>query len=70
MTARAVLLVVHTGRRAALAAAREIAARAVAGDLPDRTQGANHFHTHRVSPSWSRGVEPVVIIGGHRFFRL
>ena len=31
---------------------------------------ANHFHTHRVSPAWSRGVTPSAIIGNHRFFRL
>ena len=31
---------------------------------------ANHYHTHTVAPSWSRGKAPVKIIGGHRFFRL
>jgi len=31
---------------------------------------ANHYHTHGVKPSWSRGKTPVKIIGGHRFFRL
>jgi spore germination cell wall hydrolase CwlJ-like protein len=50
--------------------ARELAERAVAGQLEDITKGANHYHTHAVSPVWSRGVEPVIMIGNHRFFRL
>ena len=47
-----------------------IARRALAGTLSDPTGGANHFHTHAVSPPWSRGKQPTAIIGGHRFFRL
>ena len=31
---------------------------------------ANHYHTHRVSPRWSRGKAPVAIVGNHKFFRL
>jgi len=31
---------------------------------------ANHYHTHAVSPYWSKGKTPVKIIKGHRFFRL
>ena len=31
---------------------------------------ANHYHTHRVSPRWSRGKTPVKTIKNHRFFRL
>jgi N-acetylmuramoyl-L-alanine amidase len=50
--------------------ALEIAEAAIAGKLTDPTGGANHFHTNNVSPSWSRGVQPVAIIGRHRFFRL
>ena len=50
--------------------ALEIAERALEGTLKDPTNGANHFHTHAVSPSWSRGKQPVKIIGNHRFFRL
>lgn len=34
------------------------------------TGHANHYHTHGVRPSWSKGLKPVKIIGGHRFFRL
>jgi len=50
--------------------ALDIARNAINGTLQDRTNGANHFHTHAVRPSWSRGVTPVAMIGGHRFFRL
>jgi len=50
--------------------ALNIAERAITGILTDPTHGANHFHTHAVNPSWSRGVTPIAIIGNHRFFRL
>lgn len=33
------------------------------------TQGATHYHTHRVRPQWARGVNPVVKIGQHRFYK-
>lgn len=52
------------------AQALEIAERALAGNLEDPTGGANHFHTHRVHPVWSRGKTPTAVIGNHRFFRL
>src|SRR5215472_638442 len=50
-----------TERDAQFRIAREIAERALSGTLADRTGGANHFHTHSVNPSWSRGVRPVAI---------
>lgn len=31
---------------------------------------ANHYHTSKVNPTWSRGKNPVKIIGNHRFFKL
>jgi N-acetylmuramoyl-L-alanine amidase len=31
---------------------------------------ADHYHTHFVSPKWSRGKVPTRVFGGHRFFRL
>jgi N-acetylmuramoyl-L-alanine amidase len=37
-------------------------------DEPDPTEGAKHYHTAGVSPAWSKGREPVVIIGSHYFF--
>jgi spore germination cell wall hydrolase CwlJ-like protein len=40
-----------------------------AGDL---VRGATHYHTSDLNPRpfWSRGVEPVVTIGNHHFFKL
>ena len=31
---------------------------------------ANHYHTKRVKPYWSKGKRPVVTIGNHLFFKL
>ena len=31
---------------------------------------ANHYHTKRVKPYWSKGKTPVKIIGNHLFFKL
>jgi N-acetylmuramoyl-L-alanine amidase len=35
---------------------------------PDITGGARHYHTRGVSPAWSRGREPDLVIGDHLFF--
>ena len=40
----------------------------VAGTAADPIKGACHYHTHAVSPRWSRGIEPDVVIGNHRFY--
>ena len=52
--------------------AMDIARRAVAGRLPDRTNGATHFHTSYIArvPSWARapGARVVARIGGHVFY--
>jgi spore germination cell wall hydrolase CwlJ-like protein len=34
------------------------------------TKHANHYHTKRVKPYWSKGKRPVVTIGNHVFFKL
>lgn len=47
-----------------------IARRAVAGVLADKTGGATHYHADYVSPYWSRGETPAVIIGRHIFYQL
>jgi len=52
------------------AQALSIAAKALAGNLPDITNGADHYHTGGVSPSWSRGRQTVAKIGSHKFFYL
>lgn len=52
--------------------ATEIAREAIAGRLPDRTRGANHFYAFRLirSPVWANPRAVTVVIGGHRFLRL
>lgn len=48
---------------------KRIAKRAVAGELPDQTDGATHYHTHAVDPFWARGHVPVAEIGNHLFYK-
>lgn len=48
----------------------EIAEAVISGRAEDITGGADHYHTGAVSPSWSKGVTPVKVIGAHRFFKL
>lgn len=50
--------------------ARELAELALRGQLPDITNGADHYHTGQVAPAWSRGVMEVASVGAHHFFRL
>jgi N-acetylmuramoyl-L-alanine amidase len=45
-----------------------VAELAVDGRLADPTNGADHYHTVSVSPSWSQGKIPCCTIGGHQFF--
>jgi spore germination cell wall hydrolase CwlJ-like protein len=59
-----------TGRDPQFYMALQIAGNAYDGFLKDPTGSANHFHSHRVNPVWSRGKQPTAIIGNHRFFRL
>ena len=47
---------------------KEIAERAVDGNLEDPTAGSDHYHTIDVSPDWSTGKTPVKRIGRHLFF--
>ena len=46
----------------------EIAGDAMAGELPDRTGGATHYHADSISPGWARGHVPVAEIGRHIFY--
>jgi spore germination cell wall hydrolase CwlJ-like protein len=45
-----------------------VAELAVDGRLADPTDGADHYHTVNVSPSWSQGKTPCCTIGEHHFF--
>lgn len=54
----------------ALAVCRRVAARAMAGVLPDPTGGATHAHDAAVLPRWAIGRVPLCEIGGLVFYRL
>ena len=57
-------------REPAFAACRRIAARALAGVLPDPTHGATHYHPAETLPRWAVGLVPTVELGGLVFYRL
>jgi len=48
---------------------RRIAARALAGSLPDRTRGATRWHDAAVLPAWAVGEPSVAELGGLLFYR-
>lgn len=52
------------------ATALRLARRAVIGQLEDITEGATHYHAANITPYWTKGREPVNIIGRHKFYRL
>ncbi|WP_198369681.1 cell wall hydrolase [Roseomonas rosulenta] len=54
---------------AALAICRRIAARALAGALPDPTGGATHFHDALALPGWALGRPAAAEIGRLCFYR-
>jgi spore germination cell wall hydrolase CwlJ-like protein len=53
----------------AMAVCRRVAARALAGTLPDPTGGATHFHDALALPGWALGRPAVAEIGGFCFYR-
>jgi len=53
-----------------LGACRRIAARALAGALPDPTGGATHYHDAERLPRWALGRVPNAELGGLVFYRL
>ncbi|WP_270936690.1 cell wall hydrolase, partial [Falsiroseomonas oryzae] len=55
---------------AELGPCRRIAARALAGALPDPTEGATHYHTDDQLPRWALGLVPTTELGGLVFYRL
>ncbi len=59
-----------TTNNPAFAQALQIAARAVAGTLPDITGGADHyFNPDVVLPSWAQTMSHLIDIGRHAFYR-
>lgn len=53
-----------------LGACRRVAARALAGVLPDPTGGATHYHASEALPRWALGQMPTAELGGLVFYRL
>ncbi|MBP0465042.1 cell wall hydrolase [Roseomonas sp. PWR1] len=53
----------------ALAICRRVAARAIAGALPDPTGGATHVHDAAALPGWAVGRAASAEIGGFCFYR-
>ena len=45
-----------------------LAARILAGELPDPTFGATRFHAHDELPAWAEERMPCALIGGHLFY--
>lgn len=55
---------------AAFAICRRIAARAIAGLLPDPTEAATHYHALDHLPRWAVGRVATAELGGLAFYRL
>lgn len=51
--------------------ALDLAAKAMAGELPDITCGATHYYvsTTRPKPDWAEGINTLAIIGPHWYFK-
>jgi len=48
---------------------RKVADLAMEGAVAPLTEGATHYHTNAVSPSWSRSFPRTATIGVHHFYR-
>lgn len=48
--------------------AEKIAIHALAGNMPDFTKGADHYHATYVSPKWRYAMVPTKKIGNHIFY--
>lgn len=49
---------------------QRIARRALNGILPDKTNGADHYHADYVTPKWADARVPCATIGRHLFYQL
>jgi spore germination cell wall hydrolase CwlJ-like protein len=52
------------------ALAQQLALLVLQDHVYDITQGATHFHEHRMRPSWVRRAQTTVRIGSHTFHRI
>ena len=48
--------------------AQKIAAWSLAGNMPDFTKGATHYHATYVQPRWAYNMRPTKKIGQHIFY--
>src|SRR5690606_27147649 len=55
--------------RAAWNRAREVATRALSGEVYAPVSNATHFHTTAVSPRWRNSLVRVNQVGSHLFYR-
>lgn len=53
----------------AFATCLAIAKQAIAGELPDYCGGADSYCVVGTDPYWSKGLQPVITIGRHEFYR-
>ncbi len=51
-------------------AAEGVASMALAGNMPDITNGATHYHAVGATPGWAYREKPVAVIGRHIFYKL
>lgn len=51
--------------------ARYAAQRVMKGEVPDYTEGADHYHAHYVSPKWAKKscIVKTTTIGSHTFYK-
>lgn len=40
----------------------------LAGEVPDPTGGADHYHANSVSPGWASRLQPTTTVGNHLFY--
>lgn len=56
--------------KAAFERAMQITIYLMKSNVSDITNGATHYHTRHILPSWAKGQEPTAKIGDHVFYRL
>lgn len=66
---RAKIINIEPGDNSVFDLAYDIAARAVAGELPDLTSGGNHYHTKSINPYWAKSMAVAGSYGDHIFYK-
>jgi spore germination cell wall hydrolase CwlJ-like protein len=67
---RAAMAELGAAETPAMQVCRRVAARAIAGVLPDPTGGATHYHSADTLPRWALTQVPTAEFGGLVFYRL